>query len=68
MRVANYVAIDLESGARVGLAKLALDHFRRSSRIEQECCMSVPECMETAPWDSQRVEDRPEPVLHDFVG
>jgi hypothetical protein len=50
------------------MTELLLRYFDGISSVHYERGDGMTERMEPAPRDSKRVEDRPELVLHDFVG
>ena len=68
MRISNNMPVNLQRRPRIGVPKLPLYYFRRSSRVEQKRRMSVTKRVDTTPRDSERVENRPKVVFHDFVG
>jgi len=67
LRVADDVRVDAERDARIRVAQLRLRHGNRRTRLHQHAGVKVPERVQTAPRDLQRIEDRPEPMLHNVV-
>src|SRR5262249_16802629 len=47
--------------------ELLLRDFWRVSSVHDETRDAVTKRMKSAPWNVERVEDRPELILHDFV-
>jgi hypothetical protein len=64
MPITNNMPINLERCSSIGVSQLALDDLWRSTRVQQQRRMRVPESMEPAPWDSERVEPRQLTVGH----
>ena len=68
MRITHDVSVNLKRRARIGVAKLSLDDFWRCSGVEEQCCVSVSECVKATPRNAESVQQGPKVVLHDFVG
>lgn len=68
MRVSHNMAVDLESCPCVGVTELALRHFRSCASVEKQSRVGMPKCVESAPRNIERAENRPEAILHDLVG
>ena len=61
-------SLQCESDARIRVTQLSLSHRRRRPHFEQKACVSVAKCVEAAPWNFERVENRPKAVLHNVIG
>jgi len=67
LRLPHDVPVNLERCPGVGMSQLTLNDFGRSPTIEKERGVRVAECVETTSWNPERVEDRPQAVLHNFI-
>src|SRR3974390_1174863 len=65
--VTKNVRVHAQSDAGVGMTQLLLHDLGTCAAVEQQACVRVSAGVETATWDGQQIQDRPQPVLHDLV-
>ena len=67
MSVVKDVTINFKRRTSISVPELPLNHFWRRSRVKQKCCVCMTKRVEAATRDAERVEDRPQVVLHHLV-